>query len=573
MAMRFFHFSIFHRNFAHRFVLITIALLCGGILIPRQSAAVFNLSNRVSEILKHKITTWSKPLSFTCRKELLCGPNALTRFYLNRVFKPAWSNNDGPLPQATDLVKKIREADRDGLRPDDYHLANIEALLAEADFHKITNRPFDPGILADLDLLLTDAFLLYGSHLLTGHVNPETIQSEWLIKTREADLVVILETALNTNEIEKALENLLPQYAGYVGLRKALSQYRNISKMGGWLEVPSGSKMEKGDRGTRVCALKTRLSVSGDLDVSVESDCNIFDENLDRAVRRFQERHGLQLDGIVGRSTLKALNSPVNQRMSQIKSNLERWRWLPQTLGSRYVLVNIANFELRVVENGQTVIKMPVVVGRRYRRTPVFTGNMTYLELNPYWHIPHSIAREDILPKVQKDPQYLIRQNIKVFQSWEADAPEIAPESVDWSKITSRNLSFKLRQEPGPANALGRVKFMFPNKFSVYLHDTPAKELFKNPNRSFSSGCIRVEKPVELIAYLLRNDPMWTREKIREAINSDKIQIVRIPEPIPIHLLYWTAWVDSEGRIHFRDDIYGRDKRLNRALNERPPTP
>ncbi|UCF84104.1 MAG: L,D-transpeptidase family protein [Desulfobacteraceae bacterium] len=531
------------------------------------------MSNRVSEILIHKLTTWPKPLSFTCRKELLCGPDALTRFYLNRVFKPAWSDNDGPLPQATDLVKKIREADRDGLRPDDYHFANIEALLAEVAFHKITNRPFDPSILADLDLLLTDAFLLYGSHLLTGHVNPETIQSEWLIKTREADLVVILETALNTNEIEKALENLLPQYAGYVGLKKALSQYRNILKGGGWSEVPSGSIMEKGDRATRVCALKTRLSISGDLELPAENDCNIFDGDLDRAVRRFQERHGLQLDGIVGRSTLKALNIPVNQQVGQLKSNLERWRWLPQTLGSRYILVNIANFELRIVENGQTVIKMPVVVGRRYRRTPVFTGNMTYLELNPHWHVPHSIAREDILPKVQKDPQYLIRQNMKVFQSWEANAPEIAPESVDWSKITSRNLSFKLRQEPGPANALGRVKFMFPNKFSVYLHDTPAKELFKKPKRSFSSGCIRVEKPIELIAYLFRNDPNWTRQKIREVINSDKTQIVQIPEPIPVHLLYWTAWVDSEGRIHFRDDVYGRDKRLIRALSERPPTP
>ena len=554
-------------------MLISIALLCGGILIPSQSAAALNLSNRVSEILIHKLTTWPKPLSLTCRKELLCGPDAITRFYLNRVFKPAWSNNDGPLQQATDLVKKIREADRDGLRPDDYHFANIEALLAEVDFHKITNRPFDPGIFADLDLLLTDAFLLYGSHLLTGHVNPETIQSEWLIKTREADLVVILEAALNKNEIEKALENLLPQYAGYVGLKKALSQYRNISKMGGWLEVPSGLKMEKGDRGTRVCALKNRLSISGDLDLSAQNDCSVFDEDLDRAVRRFQERHGLQLDGIVGRSTLKTLNNPVNQRVSQIRSNLERWRWLPQTLGLRYILVNIANFELHIVENGQTLIKMPVVVGRRYRRTPVFTGNMTYLELNPYWHIPHSIAREDILPKVQKDPQYLIRQNIKVFESWEAGAPEIAPESVDWSKITPKNLSFKLLQEPGPANALGRVKFMFPNKFSVYLHDTPAKELFKKPNRSFSSGCIRVEKPVELIAYLLRNDPSWTREKILEVINSDKTQIVRIPEPIPVHLLYWTAWVDSEGKTHFRDDIYGRDKRLIRALNERPPAP
>jgi len=198
---------------------------------------------------------------------------------------------------------------------------------------------------------------------------------------------------------------------------------------------------------------------------------------------------------------------------------------------------------------------------------------MTYMELNPYWHIPPTIAREDILENIWKDPEYLLKTNIRVFKNWKAQAPEINPDSIDWSQITAKNLSFKLRQEPGPSNALGRIKFMFPNKFDVYLHDTPARALFKKTKRSSSSGCIRVEKPIELAEYLLRDDPKWTHEEILAAINSNKRQVVLIREPIAVHVLYRTAWVDEDDTIHFRDDIYGRDKMLDEALNERPPSP
>ncbi|NIO06699.1 MAG: L,D-transpeptidase family protein, partial [Deltaproteobacteria bacterium] len=256
--------------------------------------------------------------------------------------------------------------------------------------------------------------------------------------------------------------------------------------------------MEKDDRGPRVSALRSRLIASGDLDGSPERDYDLFDEALEWGVRRFQKRHGLKVDGIVGSRTLKTLNVPVEERMRQIELNMERWRWLPNDLGRRFILVNIPNFELYVVENDEILMTMRAVVGRRYQRTPVFTGEMTYLELNPYWHIPTKIATQDILPSIRKNPNYLIKKKIRVFQSWEAQAPEIDPESIDWSQITTENFSFKLRQEPGPSNALGRVKFMFPNRFAVYLHDTPARKLFQKTRRTFSAGCIRIEKPVEL---------------------------------------------------------------------------
>jgi murein L,D-transpeptidase YcbB/YkuD len=471
------------------------------------------------------------------------------------------------------LFREIQGAHLEGLRPEDYHLAPIEALLTEIDNRADENAPIEPEILVDLDLLLTDAFLLYGSHLLAGHVNPETIHAEWLIESRTADLVAVLETVIVRNDVEQGFDNLRPTHLGYEGLKNALLRYEEIMKGGGWRRVPSGPKIEKGDQGFRVRALHDRLAVSDDLEPSEQDRPDLFDERLEIAVRRFQRRHGLEADGIVGRKTLKALNVPVSQRIRQIKTNLERWRWLPQDLGRRYILVNVANFELDVVENNQVQMTMPVIVGRRYRRTPVFTGTMTYMEMNPYWHVPPKIAGRDILPHIQRDIQYLARKKIRVFQSWRTGAPEIRPEHVEWSEITARSLSFKLLQEPGPENALGRVKFMFPNKFNVYLHDTPARELFKKTKRAFSSGCIRVERPIDLAVHLLQNKFEWARENLRAVVDSGLTEVIRLPEPMPVHLLYWTTWADQDGTIHFREDIYERDKQLEKELDRRPPSP
>ncbi len=557
----------------NRNTLIAAVFIWGSLFAPAQSFPASSFSNRVSEILRHKISFAPASGRLICRRELLCGGSALFRFYADRDFRPAWSENKGPLPQAVALTRAIHEADREGLRPEDYHIVKIDALLKEINHRRSASRTVSPEVFADLEILLTDAFLLYGSHLLTGHVNPETIQSEWLIKSRDEDLVRILQIALDENDIEGALNFLRPQHEGYRDLKEALLRYRKIMEMGGWPRVPRGPKLEGGDRTPRIGVLRARLMMSGDLDPWDETDQELFDDTLEEAVRRFQERHGLKADGVVGPATLEALNVPVKERVRQIKANLERWRWLPHDLGRHYILVNIANFELDVVENGEAILTMRVVVGRRYRRTPVFTGKITHMELNPYWNIPAKIAVRDILPKIQKDPEYLARQKIRVFQGWEKGAPEIDPESIDWSRINAQNLSFKLRQDPGPRNALGRIKFMFPNKFRVYLHDTPAQALFQKDKRTFSSGCIRVQKPIDLAAYLLGNGREWPRENILMAIDNGETQTLRLPEPIPVHLLYWTAWVDKGGTVHFRDDIYGRDRKLSRALRERPPIP
>ena len=293
----------------------------------------------------------------------------------------------------------------------------------------------------------------------------------------------------------------------------------------------------------------------------------MFDDTIEQGLRRFQRRHGLVVNGVAGPETIQALNVSAQARARQIALNMERWRWQPWNLGDRYIIVNAADFSMDVVEEDQIVLHMRTVVGKPYRRTPVFSATMTQIVFSPFWHVPPGIARHDILAKIQKDEAYLSRERIKVFQGWGSNAVQIDPATVEWNQIKPDTLPYRFRQDPGLSNPLGGVKFLFPNRFNVYLHDTPLKELFDEPTRAFSSGCIRVEKAAELAAYLLRKGPTWTLERIRSAMGAGEEQAVSLPEPIVVHLRYWTAWVSRDGVVHFRDDIYERDKVLEEAIS------
>jgi len=429
-----------------------------------------------------------------------------------------------------------------------------------------------PDQAADLDLMLTDAFLTYASHLLSGRVNPEDLQSEWFIKGRKRDLLMVLETALAKDSVEEALVSLNPPHPGYERLKAALSEYRDIVSRGGWPVLSPGPLLKRGDHGERVKELRARLLATGDLAASTEKDeSQLFDDDLENGVMQFQSRHGLKVDGAVGPATLKAMAVPAADRLRQIEVNMERWRWLPAELGERYVQVNIADFTLSVIENDFTLMSMRAIVGKDFQKTPVFTGRITDVELNPYWTIPSTIARTEIIPEIRKNRAYLARNKIRIYRGWGPSARRINPSSINWSRLNGRDLPFWLRQDPGPKNPLGAVKFLFPNEYDVYIHGTPFHELFERDSRGFSHGCIRIESPVELAEYLLHDPADWSSESLLAAIETGKNLSIRLSDPIPVHILYFTAWVDETGTVHFRDDVYGHDDALARALGEPAP--
>jgi L,D-transpeptidase YcbB len=501
--------------------------------------------------------------------ERLHAASELPRFYRGRGFEPAWVNETGPRPVADSLLWAVEGAILEGLEPTHYHLVRIRDIYADVRRAYITGDRLEPARLVDLDLLLTDAFLIYGSHLANGRVDPTTIHPEWTARRRSVDLVAELDMALATGEVGTVLQALLPVHPGYARLRSALADYRRIAGQGGWPELP-GRTLTPGMRDPAVTLLRQRLRMTGDLGPPARRTREEeFDAGVEEAVRRFQVRHDLEPDGIVRLETSAYLNIPVEYRIRQIERNLERWRWLPQDLGQRHVRVNIAGYEMHVMDGDSVIFHSRVLVGQRYRKTPVFSDRMTYLVLNPTWTIPPGILEEDKLPLIRQDVTYLARNNIRVLG---ADGRTIDPRTIDFNRLTGRT-GYRFRMEPGPENPLGRVKFMFPNQHHVYLHDTPDHDDFNLTWGAVSSGCIRVERSMDLAELLLADAPGWTRQRIeRAAASGPSEQTIPLRQPLPIHILYWTAWVEPDGAVHFRSDIYDRDEPLDEALRQPPPS-
>jgi murein L,D-transpeptidase YcbB/YkuD len=538
----------------------TLALLvtCGLVGLVRAQAQA--LSTQMRQPLRQRLEATEMPRRLSVAGEPIYAAVLLPRFYAQRRFQAAWSDQGVLLPQVEALLRAIRDASYEGLDPQDYHLTAIDSIMAEIRQHQERQGPLDPARLVDLDLLLSDALLTYGTHLLVGRTNPQVHDTTWFVNNAGTDLVDVLQRALDTGHVLEALHHLVPPHAGYTRLRQALARYRHIAAAGGWPTIAAGPALHMGDREQRVMALRSRLRITGDLaGLSEPGAEDLFDATLEQAVQAFQQRHGLAGDGVVGSVTRAALNVPVEARLHQIALNMERWRWLPRRLGSRYILINIPDFTLAVMEDGQAVMTMRVVVGTPRRRTPVFSGTMTYLVLSPFWQVPASIAKKEILPRLRQDPEYLATHNMKVLQGWGTETREIDPQSLDWASMTRRNFRYRLRQAPGPENALGRVKFMFPNRYKVYMHDTPSRELFAKPVRAFSHGCVRLENPLALAEYVLQGDPRWSRAEILARIARGTEQYVRLPQSIPVHLVYRTAWVNAAGTVQFRPDIYGYD--------------
>jgi L,D-transpeptidase YcbB len=507
--------------------------------------------------------TWSAQSSRLLQQSLKSNPQrlaeldepVLTTFYKDRQYRPLWSDEKGRLNRAYDLLQVIIRADDEGLRPSDYFLDEIRKNWAATGLDESIR----------LDLLLTAALYRYSNHVYTGRFNPKELDVDWHIQNEALDMAGLLSKVAKKESITALLKALPPQHSGYQSLKKALSRYRDIERQGGWQRFYKGPTLEPGMQHTQVTQLRQRLRIEGDLVDG--SDTDIFDHGLAEAVERYQQRHGLLVDGNVGPQTRRSLNIPVSARIRQIRINMERWRWMPRKLARRYLMVNMAGFELYIMEKGSPVLSMPVIIGKSYRATPSFAGLVSTMEYNPYWTIPTNLVMQDIIPHQIRDPSFFKRKSIRVFRGWE-NAREIDPKTVDWSTVDKEKFPYWLRQDPGPKNALGQVKFLFSNPYEIYLHGTPDRHLFERAVRTFSSGCIRVKDPVRLASYLLNDGSQQMEEEILATIHLGTNQSVQLPIAVPIYLVYWTAWVDQDGKMNFRHDIYSRDAALNGSFDD-----
>ncbi len=339
---------------------------------------------------------------------------------------------------------------------------------------------------------------------------------------------------------------------------KVLEQYKKIASEGGWQVIPDGNRLKRGDFKERVVFLRNRLILSGDLKQEDNKEWLQFDDRLETAVKVFQKRHGLHDNGIVGIDTIQALNVSVQERVHQIEMNVDRMELFPENPGKKYILVNIPDFKLIVINNKVTELDIRIIVGKVSKPTPQLKSKIYYLVLNPAWNIPFNIAVNTHLPLINKNPYYFTCKDIKVFKGWGSNKKEYDPQLINWNLLNKSNFNYRLVQQPGPDNPMGQVKFKFPNSFSVCLHGTPDKYLFMNKKRAFSSGCIRLEEPVKLAVNLLKNS--ISEKKIYEIIKNNNMKTIELDEPLPIYLVYYTAWVSNKAVVNFRNDIYNYDK-------------
>ena len=522
----------------------------------------------VQSLLKSRLTDSGKGAGIIVQSRTLHSPAMVRSFYDRRNFRPAWLSASGSSRPVAELLQSVEHLRAEALVPEAYHLQALGKLYNDTQSSGLLRKEIQLALLVDLELLATDAFLASAGHLLRGRVAPEALGPEQQAVPKAADLLGALQAAVDFGRVQPVLKSFLPDQTGYRQLRRVLQRYRKIEREGGWAPLADGTVLRPGGKDARVRHLRSRLVAEGYLDRSHLPGNDRFDPKLKRALAAFQRQHGLAADGMVGPLTRQALNVPAGVRVRQIELNMERWRWLPRYLGKRYLLVNIADFTLEVIDDERTVMAMRVVVGRDYRRTPVLSAELNKLVLNPHWYVPKTIFTEDLLPAIQKNPDYLQQRGYKVFSNLGPDAEEIALDRIDWQTVDPAHFPYILRKDPGPYNPMGRAKFLFPNKYDVYLHDSPNRSIFSRSKRTFSSGCIRIEKPLELTEYIVKDSPGWSGKRIDAEIESGRSKLINAFVPLPIYIQYWTVWVDSSGKTQFREDIYGRDAVLEQALSK-----
>jgi len=485
--------------------------------------------------------------------ETLVESQGLRNFYGAEGYRPIWTDAQGLTPRATQALNVIANAGVDGLNPEIYKLSSIRALTAlpASDTDTILRNHLS------LEILISDAIMHYASDMDSGFAHHQWNTGKEST-TADEQLALLQQAAANPN-IAEFLTALAPKTQDYTALKKVLQEYQTIASKGGWPEFVPGKTIKPGAKDPRVATLRQILFANGDLAANIPAQENTYDALTMEAVKHFQERHGLDANGIINTPTQEALTVPVADRITQISMTLDRMRWMPKDIGSRYVMVNIPAYALTAI-SGNNRLNMNVIVGKASTKTPMFSKNITDIVFNPSWGVPTKIAVNEMLPKVRKDPDYLIKAGYTVMETRDGNSHVIDPHEVNWQSIGRGNFTYSFRQNPGDGNALGKVKFNIPDSDDIYLHDTSQHRLFERADRSLSHGCIRLSEPKSLTEFILGNEG-WPEPKIEAAYDSATSKTVHIT-PLPVHLVYWTSWVDSQGRAHFSRDIYGMDKTL-----------
>lgn len=508
-------------------------------------------ANEVASSLRSRAQSLTK--SAAVRGERMWQAEAAQRFYEARQFKPAWRGD-----RMTQTVDAIRSIEQDGLTPSDYHLATLERLIQERE--KATS----PALEADIDILLTDAILGMVDHVRYGRVRPVSLNPAWNADPREGAPPLEKEAAriASAHSVSDAIAGSKPNHFIYRGLVGALAKLREISANGGWPTVPRGKSIKPGATDPRIPAVRARLAVSGE--AGAPSQSAAYDAGLRKSVELFQARHRLEPNGTIDKDTIDAMNVTSAQRAAQVRVNLERARWVLGGLGDEFLLVNLPAFKAYLIRGGRNEWEARTQIGEEGWKTPSFSATMKTVVFNPDWTVPSTIIAEEVAGEVEKDPGYLAKKGLVVLDK---DNQEVDPGSIDWENASSGDFPYTLRQPPGTDNALGRVKFLFPNKYSIYLHDTPSRTNFEAEKRTFSHGCIRIEKPLELANLLLAGQGSWNSGKIDEVVASGVTENVELTHPLPVLIVYWTVSVGASGEIRYMRDVYDQDQPLLAALN------
>jgi murein L,D-transpeptidase YcbB/YkuD len=482
----------------------------------------------------------------------------LHNFYGKRHFSYVWLNQYGLTPRVDMLVNMNRENFKSQELSSDSLFHLYHHILLDSAEHRTTNR------LRALELKITSEFFAFADEEWSGNNEKLLQQSEWFIPKKTLDYEAILDTLLENHS--KPFN--VPVYRQYELLKSYLRQYRKIELDGGWpLVTLDANILKSGDTTPVVRMIKKRLSVTGDYTAADSSD--IFNAELTEGIKNFQRRCGIPEDGKIDQKVVDEMNIPVHQKIEQMIINIERCKWVPVALEGDYLIVNLPEFRMHAYEGNQYLWNMNVVIGKATDKTVIFTGNLKYIVLNPYWNVPESIFTKEILPKLKKDPGYLESQQMEIITNQTPDVP-IDPFSVNWDQPESKFHAYIIRQKPGPHNALGRIKFLFPNEYNIYLHDTPSKSLFERTARSFSHGCIRVADPEKLALFLLAGEKEWNPASLDKAMAPGKEKYIVLKKPVPVFIVYFTAWVDRHGKLNFRNDIYNHDAVMSSLLLNEP---